>query len=292
MSSVLISGASRGLGRAIALEVARRGATVFAGVRTEAAAVALRAETPLIPVRLDVRDAASIAAAVTEVCDRTGGRLDAVVHNAGIAVGGAFEDVPDAAARDVFETNVFGVFALTRQVLPVMRAQGHGRIVVISSSAGALGNPALSLYASSKWALEGWAESIVVELASVGISLCMVEPGPYRSDIFAASPRHRPPDSAYAGVVDAVERHVDTTVSRQAGDPTDVAVAVADLLDAQRPRFRTPVGRDGRLAWAMRGIVPWSVRQRIVRRVLKLPAPAETLGPGSDAPASIGETSR
>ncbi len=260
---------------------------MFAGVRTDAAAETLRAETPLVPVRLDVRDAASIDAAVTEVCLLTGGRLDAVVHNAGIAVGGAFEDVPDAAAREVFETNVFGVFALTRRVLPVMRARGHGRIVVISSSAGALGNPALSLYASTKWALEGWAESVVVELASVGIDLCMVEPGPYRSEIFERSPRHRPADTAYAGVVDAVERHVDITVKRQAGDPTEVAVAVADLLDADRPRFRTPVGRDGRVAWAMRGIVPWSVRQRIVRRVLKLPAPS-----GTDGPMSAGATVR
>ncbi len=196
------------------------------------------------------------------------GRLDAVVHQAGIAVGGAFEDVPDALGRDVFETNVFGLLAVTRAALPLLRANGRGRVVAVSSSAGAMGSPGISWYVASKWAVEGWAESAALELATVGVDLLVVEPGPYRTEIFRTSERVIPADSAYRDLARAVERHVDVEVARQARDPSEVAERIARLLDDPRPRFRTPVGPQARLAWGMRGIVPWSWRRRLVQRLL------------------------
>ena len=165
MSSVLITGASSGIGCATAVALATRGWHVVATMRNleksgplehslDAAGVRGQVEIE----RLDVTDPSSIQAAVTATLTRTGNKLDAVVHNAGVAVGGAFEDLPQSEIRRVMETNFFGVLELTRVLLPTFRAQRHGRIVIVSSEAAFFGQPANSMYCASKWAIEGWAE--------------------------------------------------------------------------------------------------------------------------------------
>jgi NAD(P)-dependent dehydrogenase (short-subunit alcohol dehydrogenase family) len=262
----LITGASRGLGRRTAEVLAERGWLVYAGSRR--AVEELPAGPSLVPLALDVRDADSIRDAVARIAAERDGRLDALVHQAGIAVGGCFEDVPEALGRDVFETNVFGLLAVTRAALPLLRANGRARVVAVSSSSGAMGSPGISWYAASKWAVEGWAESAAIELATVGVDLLVVEPGPYRTEIFASSPRVIPDDSPYHDLARAVERYVDEEVARQSRDPSEVAERIADLLDAPRPRFRTPIGPQARLAWGIRGIVPWSLRRRLVARAI------------------------
>jgi NAD(P)-dependent dehydrogenase (short-subunit alcohol dehydrogenase family) len=127
--------------------------------------------------QLDVLSHASIQAAAGSILSRTGNRLDAVIHNAGVAAAGTLEDVPEAELRRVMDTNFFGVLALTRALLPAFRSQGHGRIVIVSSEAAFIGQPANAIYCASKWAIEGWAEATAYELEPFGIKVILIEPG-------------------------------------------------------------------------------------------------------------------
>jgi NAD(P)-dependent dehydrogenase (short-subunit alcohol dehydrogenase family) len=220
--------------------------------------------------RLDVTDAASIREAVATTLSRTGGQLDAIVHNAGIAVGAAFEDLPDAEGRRVMETNFFGVLALTRAVLPTFRMQRSGRIVIVSSDAAFFGQPANSIYSASKWALEGWAEGIAYELEMFGIEIVLVEPGPYRTDIWERSTRISPADSAYRLWLQQLLRAVDEHARSAARSPVEVAEAIANALEVRRPRFRYPVGPIAHLHHALRGKVPTRLLRKAVTWYLGL----------------------
>jgi NAD(P)-dependent dehydrogenase (short-subunit alcohol dehydrogenase family) len=204
MRSVLITGTSSGIGQATAVVLAKRGWRVFATMRDPSKRgrldQALRdanVQNGVEIEQLDVASGASIGAATETILSRTGNRLDAVVHNAGVATAGALEDVPEAELRRVMDTNFFGVLALTRALLPTFRKQGRGRIVIVTSEAAFMGQPTNSIYCASKWALEGWAESIAYELEPFGIDVVLVEPGPYRTEIWKSTPRIQPPTSPY-----------------------------------------------------------------------------------------------
>jgi NAD(P)-dependent dehydrogenase (short-subunit alcohol dehydrogenase family) len=276
MRSVLITGTSAGFGRLAAVELARRGWRVFATMRDLSrkgaleTAVSEAGVADRVDIRhLDVTDKASVGAAAAAVLAATGGRLDAVVHNAGIAIGGAFEDVPDADARRVMETNFFGVLELTRALLPALRAQRRGRILVVSSDAAFMGEPANAIYCASKWAVEGWAEAVAYELSHFGIEIVLVEPGPFATDIWQA-PRALPPASPYRAWVQFVFRAGDAHLAKQGGDPAVVARAIANVLEARRPRFRTPVGSFAWLAHFLRGKIPNRVFRWGIERYLGL----------------------
>jgi NAD(P)-dependent dehydrogenase (short-subunit alcohol dehydrogenase family) len=216
--------------------------------------------------QLDVTDGASIQAAVDSILARTGNKLDAVVHNAGVAAAGAFEDVPEPELRRVMETNFFGVLGLTRALLPTFRAQGTGRVVLVSSEAAFMGQPTNSIYCASKWAIEGWAEAIAYELEPFGIEVILIEPGPYRTEIWKSTPRIQPPGSPYHAWVQQVFRAGDAHAASVARDPNEVALVIANALEAPRPRFRYPVGPFARLNHFMRGKVP----NRLLRKATKL----------------------
>ena len=278
MSSVLITGASSGIGCATAVALATRGWRVVATMRAleksgtlehslDAAGVRNQVEIE----RLDVTDPSSIQAAVTATLARTGNKLDAVVHNAGVAVGGAFEDLPQSEIRRVMETNFFGVLELTRVLLPTFRAQRHGRIVIVSSEAAFFGQPANSMYCASKWAIEGWAEFVAYELEPFGIDVILMEPGPYRTSIWHSSPRIKPPDSAYFAWIGQAFQAGDWHGARMARDPKEVGVAIARVLGARRPGFRYPVGPFAHLNHFLRGKMPIRRMQRGVQRYLGLP---------------------
>jgi NAD(P)-dependent dehydrogenase (short-subunit alcohol dehydrogenase family) len=205
---------------------------------------------------LDVTQPGSIKAAVATTLAQSRGVLDAVVHNAGVAVGGAFEDLPDADMRRVMETNFFGVLALTRALLPTFRAQGRGRILIVSSEAAFFGQPGNSIYSASKWAIEGWAEAIAYEVAQFGIEVILVEPGPYQTNIWESSERIRPADSPYRFWAQKLFLAADQHVEATARDPAEVGRAIANTLEARRPRFRNPVGPFSRLNHALRGKIP------------------------------------
>jgi NAD(P)-dependent dehydrogenase (short-subunit alcohol dehydrogenase family) len=215
--------------------------------------------------RLDVTDADSVTAAIAAA-----GELDAVVNNAGIAVGGAFEEVPDAEFRAVMETNFFGVLAVTRAVLPAMRERGSGRIVVVSSVAAFHGGPGMSSYHASKWAVEGWAESLAMEVRPFGVEVVLVEPGSYATDIWDTSGRVKPAGSPYASMAEKLERYVDEKIRGRARDPKEVAVAIADAVTSPRPRFRYPVGADAKVMRVVTRVVPHRLFDWIARREVGL----------------------
>ncbi len=175
--TILITGCSSGIGLDAAQALAARGWRVFATCRQQQDCARLQAQG-LESFRLDYEDPASISAAVAEAVERGGGRLDAVFNNGAYAIPGAVEDVPVDALRAIFEANLFGWHDLTRQVLPVMRAQGHGRIVNCSSVLGLIALKWRGAYVASKFALEGLTDALRLEMRDTPIEVILIEPGP------------------------------------------------------------------------------------------------------------------
>jgi NAD(P)-dependent dehydrogenase (short-subunit alcohol dehydrogenase family) len=180
--SILITGCSSGIGLDAARTLKARGWRVFATCRQEADCDRLRGEG-LESFRLDYADEDSIAAAVAEVVARTGGRLDALFNNGAFACPGAVEDLPRDALRAIFETNLFGYHDLTRRVIPLMRAQGHGRIINCSSVLGLVGLTWRGAYVATKFAMEGLSDVMRIEMKGTGIEVILIEPGPIATKI-------------------------------------------------------------------------------------------------------------
>jgi NAD(P)-dependent dehydrogenase (short-subunit alcohol dehydrogenase family) len=180
--SMLITGCSSGIGYDAAHGLAARGWRVFATCRKQDDCVRLRTEG-FESFVLDYADEASVSAALAQVLAATGGTLDALFNNGAFALPGAAEDLPRAGLREVFETNVFGWHDLTRQVIPVMRAQGAGRIVNCSSVLGLVCAPWRSAYNASKFAVEGLSDTLRLEMRGTGIEIVLIEPGPVTSKI-------------------------------------------------------------------------------------------------------------
>jgi NAD(P)-dependent dehydrogenase (short-subunit alcohol dehydrogenase family) len=180
--TILITGCSSGIGLDAARGLHQRGWRVFATCRQEPDCERLRAEG-LESFVLDYADEASIDAAVAEVVARTGGRLDALYNNGAFACPGAVEDLPRGALRAIFETNLFGYHDLTRRVIPLMRAQGGGRIINCSSVLGLVALKWRGAYVATKFAMEGLTDVLRIEMADTGIKVILIEPGPITSSI-------------------------------------------------------------------------------------------------------------
>lgn len=270
--TVLVTGCSSGFGLETSVLLARRGWHVLATMRDlerrdvldrTAAGAGVRVEV----LQLDVTDGDSIARAVNGI-----GSLDALVHNAGIGDAGFFTDMPDETVRTTMETHFFGVLELTRRALPALRAHSsvRARIVVVSSVGAFFPQPALSAYVASKWAVEGWAEVVAMELRPMGIDVVLVEPGMFKTAIWTRATVARPTGSPYGAVVDRLQPRLMQIVQRFGRDPRVVAVRIADLLEARRPRFRNPVGVDAWALWAAGRLVPAGARQRLLGRLVGL----------------------
>lgn len=242
----LVTGASRGLGAEIARAALAAGDRVVATARDPRAVVAALGEHPsLVAIALDVNDEASIGAA-TERAIATFGKIDVLVNNAGFGVVGAVEETSAADVRRVFETNVFGLLAVTRAVLPHMRSRKGGHVVNLSSVGGVAAAPGYGVYCATKFAVEGISEALHAELAPLGIRVTVVEPGYFRTEFLSAgSIVHnalRIPDyEATAGKVrgDALERD-----GKQPGDPKKLADAMIALVRSAEPPRRLALGRD------------------------------------------------
>ena len=252
--AILVTGASSGIGRAIALELARRGATVYAGVRDPAAVEGLG----LTPVRLDVTDAEQVRALTARF-----ERLDGLVNNAGIAITGPLEHLPLAEVRDQLEVNVLGQLAVTQACLPGLRA-ARGRIVNMSSLSGRVAFPMYGPYAASKFALEALSDSLRRELRGSGVDVVVIEPGGVATPIWdrglgAADRIWRTlPEGAHRryGELYATMRAMGERLARDGGPPEALARLVADVLEAPRPRTRYVFGRGARIQTLIARFLP------------------------------------
>ena len=272
---LVVTGCSSGFGLETVVAAARRGWRVFATMRNLERGEALEralgeAGLRAAVLELDVTDGGSVRSALAEIADRTQGRIDAVVLNAGIGDAGFFEDVPDETVRRVFETNFFGAIDVARVVLPHMRARRAGRIVAVSSIGVFVPYPALSIYVASKRALEGWAESLAVEVASFGIDITLVEPGGYATRIWEKASVTRNEGSPYTRFVDTMEPRMRERIDRTARDPREVGERIAKLLDKGSSRLRNPVGPDAHTMQVASHIVPFRARVGLLTRVTGL----------------------
>jgi NAD(P)-dependent dehydrogenase (short-subunit alcohol dehydrogenase family) len=242
----LVTGAGRGMGTDIARAALAAGhAVVATGRDPDRVAAALGAHADLLAVALDVTDPASVQAVVDAAVERFG-RIDVLVNNAGNFHAGFFEEITPEDFRAQIETNLFGPLNVTRAVLPVMRAQRAGLVVTISSVAGVTGAEFTSAYVASKFALEGWSESLTPEVAPFGIRTMVVEPGFFRTDLLS------PESTRYAEptIDDYAERTRQTVTAwrgmhgQQGGDPAKLARALVQLADQDTPPLRWPAGAD------------------------------------------------
>jgi NAD(P)-dependent dehydrogenase (short-subunit alcohol dehydrogenase family) len=268
---VLVTGASTGLGLEAALHLAAEGLQVFAGVhRATSADTVLEAAAArgvhLQVVPLDLLDGDSIDAAVATVVG-TAGSIFGLVNNGGIGLRGAVEDSSEDEIRAVYETNVLGTVALTQAVLPHMRAAGCGRIVTITSIGGRVPGFGVSIYCSSKFAQEGFAEGLALEVAPFGIQSIIVEPGMIKTTRWAdhrgTARRTEDPSSPYFGLFWASEAIADRIVERSPTRPEHVADAVLEALTAQHPRLRYVVGRGASVVIAARRHLPPRLFERL-----------------------------
>jgi len=242
MKTALITGCSSGYGHATARLFLERGWNVVASMRTPRSDGFVASER-LRVVRLDVTEPGSIAAALSEGL-RTFGQLDVVVNNAGIGMLSAFEATPTATMREVFETNTFGVMAVTQAVIPHLRERRSGTIINVTSSVGIVPMPMVSVYSASKFAIEGFTESLSYELALFGVRAKIVQPGYGPNTRFSANSGERMREL----VPEAYRTYVAQLLSGISGGPhtdaSEVAEAVLAAADDPSDRLRYPAGPD------------------------------------------------
>lgn len=266
----------------MSLYLAERGFQVYATTRDIRQAEALHASADDHGVRLsvlplDVTDTGSIQQAIKTIVAETGG-IYGVVNNAGIGLRGYFEDLADEEIRQVFEANVFGAMAVTRAALPHMREAKRGRIVFISSVGGRIGSLGVSAYCATKFAVEGFGESLFQELAPLGLKVVLIEPGIIRTERWTSNrglaKRARDPRSPYYDWFCQAEKESDELVRASVATPVDVAASVHHALTVERPRLRYIVGRKAKLAIALRRWLPGETFERlyfglVMRRVTR-----------------------
>ncbi len=257
----LVTGASSGIGEATATLLARSGFQVFGTSRHPDAS----GPRPYPLLALDVRSEASVGAAIQAVLDRSQ-RIDVLVNNAGYVQSGALEEVRPDQAHAQFDTNVYGVMRVTQAVLPVMRRQGSGRIINISSIVGQVAPPFLGVYAASKFALEGLSEALRRELRQFGIHVSLIEPEFVRSNIASDLPGAPVPDYDVA-------RKAAVAFARQGIanglDPRVVAEVVVRVATTASPGLRYRVGRNTNLLIGLKRLLPEPLFERFAIRAFR-----------------------
>jgi NAD(P)-dependent dehydrogenase (short-subunit alcohol dehydrogenase family) len=278
MPTVLLTGASRGIGRATTLRLARGGWTVYATVRSAADGEELVAEAggaAVHPLQLEVTSDEQIADLDVALPER----LDAIVNNAGIVVSGPLETLSAADLREQFDVNVVGAVALTNLVLPRLRAS-RGRIVFVSSLSGVISTPMTGAYNASKFALEAIADAWRLELKRWGVKVILVEPAMTDTDLWRKAPETLEAEAAemsaehrelYAEHLDGMRKTV-PRMQKMAKPVDTVAAAIEKALTAARPRARYPVGADVRVQAALSGVTPDRVKDAAFARLTGTPA--------------------
>ncbi|MFA5060091.1 MAG: SDR family NAD(P)-dependent oxidoreductase [Candidatus Omnitrophota bacterium] len=273
---ILITGCSSGFGLLTAARLSGLGHHVFATMRNLQKKDALLAEVKkrggtVNLLELDVNNVKTIEIVVQKI-EKEFGRIDVLVNNAGFGVGGFFEDLSETDIRQQMDTNFFGVQSVTRAVIPLMRKNHSGKIINLSSIAGLYALPAFSAYNASKWAVEGFSESLLYELKPFGISVCLIEPGTYRTTIFFENRRCAKdfdnPKSPYYGSSQALKKRVDQFVANDKKDPEDIAILIEKLINSPRPPFRNIPDRRSKILYFLRRFLPFGLFSFILYTLL------------------------
>ncbi|MBC8072273.1 MAG: SDR family NAD(P)-dependent oxidoreductase [Deltaproteobacteria bacterium] len=240
-----ITGASSGFGDAFARHAIAQGYNVVATARdpSRLAAVAALAPERVLVHRLDVTRPAEAEVAIKAAVARFG-RIDVLINNAGYGIVGAAEETPEVELRAQMETNFFGAVAVTQAALPILRSQKSGAIVNMSSLGGQLSFAGFSAYSASKFALEGYSEALAGEMAPFGVTVLIVEPGEFRTNLAGAAMKHMPILPAYADVVGGTRDFARSMDGTQSGDPTKAAAAIDVALAAEKTPLRLQLGQD------------------------------------------------
>jgi short-subunit dehydrogenase len=246
----LITGCSSGIGYETALMLARNGYHTFATMRdikkqNSLLKIVEKEKLPLKVLELDVNDEMSIEKAISQVKNETK-RIDILINNAGYGLVGFFEDLGLDEIRNQFETNFFGVLKITKKVIPIMRSQNSGTVINISSGAGQVGFPGISAYVSTKFAVEGFSESLTYELSPFGIKVIIIEPGVIKTNFFGnciISEQSSKTGSPYSNSLDKLQKDIEM-MQEHATSPTEVAKMILQVLRTDEPKQRYIVGND------------------------------------------------
>jgi NAD(P)-dependent dehydrogenase (short-subunit alcohol dehydrogenase family) len=273
----LVTGSSSGFGLLASIALAQEGYRVIATMRnpspTNQEQLAAKAREKGVweqieVAALDVTDHVQIAEVVADVVQRYG-RIDLLLNNAGYAAGGFIEEVSLDLWREQFETNFFGVVAVTQAVLPHMRQARSGMILTLSSISGLFGFPSMGPYVASKHAVEGFCESLRLEMLPYSVKVVLVEPGAYKTDIWKKSlgqvEQQKAEYSPYAKQMESVTRAVERSASG-AGDPQEVIEQIVRIVRMRDPQLRYMVGKGTRMTVLLKNILPWLWIEKVVRR--------------------------
>lgn len=273
----VITGASSGFGLLTTLELAKKDYLVIATMRNInkqkdliSQATKLNLQQNIKIQQLDVTDQNSIHNFQLYLQEIS--RVDLLLNNAGYANGGFVEEIPVEEYRKQFETNLFGAISITQLVLPYMREQKSGKIINISSISGQVGFPGLSPYVSSKYALEGWSESLRLEVQPFGIDVALIEPGSYNTNIWEVGKQlatnQSDTSSPYKEYMDKIQKHINSG-SDTFGNPIDVANKIVEIAESKRANLRYPIGKGVKFMIFAKKILPWRLWEYLVLRSFK-----------------------
>jgi len=264
---VLITGCSSGFGLRIAARLSTGLYHVVASMRDLEKKNNLLGEIEIRKgkidlVCLDVTNVSTIKEAIGKIKSYYG-RLDVLINNAGYGIGGFFEDLDQEEIRAQMETNFFGVQNVIREALPLMREQGQGLIINISSVSGLYGLPCFGAYNASKWALEGFSESLFYELLPFGIKVCLIEPGVYKTKIFYENRKYASrffsQESPYYEISQAFQKRTNDHVKADNKDPEEVAALVEHMINDESPSFRNIPDAQGRFLYLLKRFLPFGL---------------------------------
>ncbi|MBL3845535.1 short-chain dehydrogenase [Bacillus cereus] len=273
----IITGSSSGFGLLTTLELAKKDYLVIATMRNLEKQGNLLSQVTQLNLQqnikiqqLDVTDQNSIH--YFQLFLKEINKVDLLINNAGYANGGFVEEIPVEEYRKQFETNLFGAISITQLVLPYMREQKSGKIINISSISGQVGFPGLSPYVSSKHALEGWSESLRLEVKPFGIDVVLVEPGSYNTNIWEVGKQlatnQSDTTSPYKEYMDKIQKHINSG-SDTFGNPIDVANKIVEIAESKRTNLRYPIGKGVKFMIFAKKILPWRLWEYLVLRSFK-----------------------